>query len=633
MFDKESLSENELRHLQEISRLARGDILKMTTLARSGHPGGSMSSLDIYIVVFSYAKLRETPRDRIIVSHGHTSPGVYAALARLGYLPVDEVIAFFRKGGSPYEGHVIRGIPFIDWSTGNLGQGLSAACGFAIASKLKKEGRNIFVLMSDGEQQKGQVSEARRFAIKYGLSNIKVIIDYNRLQICGSIKKVMPQNIIENYLSDGWDVIEVDGHNHADIYRAIRKSLSIEKPVCILAHTIMGKGVPFMENNEKYHGTPLTEEEYRRAMDILGLEDNLDMYKEKRKGVWSYELKVENDEIGAIEIGQPFTYTGEQKVDNRTAFGRALKDLADKNIPQGRYISVFDCDLAPSVKTVDFSKSYPEYFFQSGIQEHSTATIAGALSTTGILTFFADFGVFGIDETYNQHRLNDINRTNLKLIITHVGLDVGQDGKTHQCIDYIGLARNLFNFKLIVPCDPNQTDRAIRYVAKTNGNFIVAMGRGTWPVIYGEDGHPLYGENYEFVYGKADVLRNGSDILMITYGGMVDRALRIRENLKKDGISMAVVNMACVLEVDRKTLDQFLSVPVIVTYEDHNLYTGVAQTVSRFLLEAKFQGTLLSFGVKKYGVSGDTEEALRAEGLDIDSITEELIRIFKKTLK
>lgn len=630
MFNNEELTKEELERLQEISRIAKGDILTMTTLAKSGHPGGSMSSLDIFIVLFSYANLKEEPRDRIVISHGHTSPGVYAALARLGYLPVEEVIAFFRKGGSPYEGHVVRGIPFIDWSTGNLGQGLSAACGFAIASKLKKENNYVFCVMSDGEQQKGQVSESRRFAKKYGLSNIKVIVDYNKMQICGSIEKVMPQNIIENYLSDGWDVIEIDGHDHNEIYRAIRKSLQIENPVCVLAHTVMGKGVPFMENNEKYHGTPLSENEFKAAMEILGLDDRLNEYKEKRKGTWSFRLEFEDSKIDSLDVGEPFIYFPEENVDNRTAFGRALKDLADKNIPYGRYISVFDCDLAPSVKTLEFQEAYPEFFFESGIQEHSTATIAGALSTSGILTFFADFGVFGIDETFNQHRLNDINGTNLKLILTHVGLDVGQDGKTHQCIDYIGLARCLYNFKVIVPCDPNQTDKVIRYIAKTPGNFMVAMGRSRWPVILKEDGTPFYGEKYEFHYGKADILRDGKDVLIVTYGAMVEKALKVRESLQKSGISVAVVNMACVLEEDTETLCKFLSAPVIVTYEDHNYLTGIAPLISRFLLEKKYQGTFLSFGVKKYGVSGSPEEAYIAEGLDVDSVAESIKSALRK---
>ena len=140
MFEKERLTEDESQRLGELSRVAKGDIITMTRLAGSGHPGGSISSLDAYLVLFSYAKLNDAPRDRIVVSHGHTSPGVYASLARLGYLPVDEVVAFFRKAGSPFEGHVVKGIPFIDWSTGNLGQGLSAGCGFALGVEAPQRG-------------------------------------------------------------------------------------------------------------------------------------------------------------------------------------------------------------------------------------------------------------------------------------------------------------------------------------------------------------------------------------------------------------------------------------------------------------------------------------------------------------
>ena len=625
MFDREQLTEDELERLKELSRLAKGDIITMTTLAGSGHPGGSMSSLDIYLVLFSYAHLREKPRDRVVVSHGHTSPGVYAALARLGHLPVDEVIAFFRKAKSPFEGHVVKGIPFIDWSTGNLGQGLSAGCGFAIATRMRRENTHVYVLMGDGEQQKGQISEARRFAKKYGLSNITVVVDYNRLQISGSIGNVMPQNIIENYLSDGWDVFEINGHDCNEIYQALKKSRITDTPSCIVAHTIMGNGIPFMENKEKYHGSPLNEKEYKDALEILGLEDNLAFYREKRKGIWEWKPPVEHEEI-VIDTGEPFTYKEEDKVDNRTAFGKTLKDLGDRNIGKGRPICTFDCDLAGSVKTGDFAKAYPEYFFQGGIQEHNTATISGALSSTGILTFFADFGVFGIDETYNQQRLNDINRTNLKLMLTHVGLDVGPDGKTHQCVDYIGLASNLYHFKVVVPCDPNQTDRVVRYVAKTKGNFLVGMGRNRWPVMYNENRKAFFGDGYDFIYGKMDTIKGGEDGGIITYGGMVSRAVEIRDNLMKKGICLSVINMSCVREIDEGVMGELLKVPYIFTYEDHNLHTGIAPFIAGYLLKHGYRGRMESFGVKDYGTSGDTDEVFRVEGLDVELMTEVLLK-------
>lgn len=626
MFDKEQLTEKELGDLRELSRLAKGDIVTMTTLAGSGHPGGSMSSLDVYLVLFAYANLSGKGRDRIVVSHGHTSPGAYASLARLGHMPVDEAIAFFRKAGSPFEGHVVKGIPFIDWSTGNLGQGLSAGCGFAIASKIRKDGSHVYVLMGDGEQQKGQISEARRFAKKYGLSNITVVVDYNGLQISGSIESVMPQNIIENYLSDGWDLIEVNGHDHNEIYGALKEARSAKNPTCIIAHTVMGNGVPFMENKEKYHGSPLNEKEYKEAVDVLGVPDRIDLYREMRKGSSTFKGVYEEPEMN-VDAGQPFTYVNEDKIDNRTAFGKALKDLADRNIGKGQAVCAFDCDLASSVKTGDFAKAYPGYFFQGGIQEHNVATISGALSTTGMLTFFADFGVFGIDETYNQHRLNDINRTNLKLMLTHVGLDVGPDGKTHQCVDYIGLTGSLYRFRVIVPCDPNQTDRVVRYAAQQNGNFLVAMGRNRWPVIAGADGKPFYGDGYVFEYGRMDIFGQGADGAVITYGGMLAKALQIQEGLQKKGVGVVVVNMPCVREIDAVAMERIMKLPFIITYEDHNVHTGIAPFMAQYLLKNGYRGKMESFGAKMYGTSGDTEEVLKFEGLDVASMTENIMKI------
>ncbi len=626
---QQGLTTEEAQRLQHLSKLAKGDILTMTTLAGSGHPGGSMSSLDLYLALFSCGNFGAGGKDRVVVSHGHTSPGAYASLARLGHLPVDEVIAFFRKAGSPFEGHVVKGVPFIGWSTGNLGQGLSTGCGFALAAKLLGEASQVYVLMGDGEQQKGQISEARRFAKKYGLKNLTVMVDYNRLQISGSISDVMPQNIAENYLSDGWDVLEIDGHDFAEIYGALEKAREAGNPLCIIASTVMGNGVAFMENKAKYHGSPLNEKEYGEAMTLLGLENRLDEYRAKRRGTWTW-VPPAGGTAPAMEAGSPRTYTGDDKADNRTAFGNALKDIADRNIPEGRHVCALDCDLASSVKTGDFGKAYPDHFFQGGIEEHNTATIAGALSVSGVLTFFAGFGVFGIDETYNQQRLNDINGTNLKLMLTHVGLDVGPDGKTHQCIDYIGLANNLFNFKVIVPCDANQTDRVVRYAAREEGNVLVAMGRNRWPVIVDEQGRPVFGQGYEFVYGKMDVLRRGEDGAIVTYGGMAARALQIAAALGAVGIDLSVVNMPSVQVTDDGVMEELCRLPYVITYEDHHVKTGIAPLIAADLLKRGFRGRMESFGVTAYGKSGDTDDVLRLQGLDVESMVGALRKIMKR---
>jgi len=627
-FEKERLSREEIEELEGLARLARGDIIKMTTLAGSGHPGGALSSLNILLLLYSKAQIDpQNPlwpeRDRIVISHGHISPGVYAALGRVGFFDPRAAVATFRLAGSPFEGHVVKKVPGVEWDTGNLGQGLSAGCGFALAARLKGLGYRTFVVMSDGEQTKGQVAEARRFAVKYGLRDLTVIIDYNRIQISGRIEEVMPSRIREAYLADGWDVMEIDGHDFQEIYQAIREALGRGRPVAILAHTVMGKGISFMEDEREYHGRALTQGEYRRAIQELGLEDDLQEYAKMRKEeVFGSIPPRPLPEIPKVDGGVPLTYEAGEKVGNRAAFGKALVDLAARNIERGVPVVAFDCDLASSVRVEEFGKRFPDYFFEGGIQEHNTATIAGALSREGILTFFADFGVFGIDEVYNQQRLNDMNETNLKLVCTHTGLDVGQDGKTHHCIDYLGVMRNLFGFKVIVPADPNQADRAIRYAATQWGNFLITTGREKEPVITTEEGRPFFDDSYTFRYGEGDLLRPGDMGAIVTMGGMASRAIRAWERLKGEGIRVMVINISCPFSLDKELLRQAASTGLIITYEDHHVETGLGCEVAKLIADEGWRVRFRRLGVTAYGLSGRPEELLRTQGLDESSLAE-----------
>lgn len=637
-FAKENLQEQEIKQLQETAKQCRGDILKMTTLASSGHPGGSFSSIDIHLVLYSYANLNPNDpynplRDRIAVSCGHISPCVYSTLGRLKFIDIDEAIAGFRKERTPFEGHIVRDIPGIEWSSGNLGQGLSAGCGFALASRIKKEDWNVYVAMSDGEQAKGQVAEARRFAKKYNLTNLTVIIDYNQLQISGWLKDVMPQNIKANYESDGWKVIEIDGHDYQQIYKALKEATEDkDNLVAILAKTEMGKGVSFMENKWEFHGKPLNSEEYKQAIEELGAEDNLEKYKNMREQTQSYNIKKRPEIKINIDTGIPITYTASDKMDNRGAFGKALADIGSRNFNKEdrNPLAVLDCDLATSVKTTDFAAKCSCNFFQGGVQEHNTATIAGAVSTENIITFFADFGVFGVDETYNQHRLNDMNHTNLKLICTHCGLDVGEDGKTHQCIDYIGAMKNLFGYKIIVPADPNQTDRATRYISKEKGNFIIPMGRSKLPVILNENGNPFFGENYKFNYGKADTLRDGKDAAIITCGTIVGKAVKISDSLKEKGLSVKILNIACPSDIDRDAIKDAAKTGLIVTYEDHHKDTGLGSIVAQVIAEESLSTKFIKLGVDHYGESGKPDELYKIFGLDEEGVANTILSNLKK---
>ncbi|MEI6126872.1 MAG: thiamine pyrophosphate-dependent enzyme, partial [Pseudomonadota bacterium] len=321
-FKEKQLDGKSSNELKELAKLARGDILTMTTLAGCGHPGGSMSSIDMYLTLYSCGKIfpdnpRHPDRDRIIISHGHTSPGAYAALGKTGFINSEDAIIGFRQSGSIFEGHVERTVPGIEWGTGNLGQGLSAGCGFALGARLKKKDYHVFVLMGDGEQQKGQISEARRFAAKYRLGNLTALIDNNHLQISGNIHDVMPQNIKENFISDGWKVIEIDGHDFTQIYDALYTAVNDPSgPVAIMAKTVMGKGVSFMENVAKYHGVTLTEEQYIQAMAELSLPHDMAGYREKQKNARFIASHCPPAGKTTIFTGEPICYAGDAGLDN-----------------------------------------------------------------------------------------------------------------------------------------------------------------------------------------------------------------------------------------------------------------------------------------------------------------------------
>ena len=618
-FAQPDISDKELVHISELARQARADIIEMTTQAGSGHPGGSLSSIDLFLTIWNYANITplivDSPdRDRVVVSHGHTAAGIYAALGRLGYFDPAEAIQKFRCEGSVFQGHADLHTPGVEWVCGNLGQGLSAACGFALASRLTRTPYHVFCVMGDGEQQKGQIAEARRFAVKYGLGNLTAVIDCNGLQAMGSVEDTMPQNLAAEWSMAGWNVVIVDGHDLRQIYKACCAAYHDDsKPTVILAETVMGKGVSFMEGRYEYHGQPLNKKECEAALIEL---------------VWSGKCVISENSckpqvVKAVDSVENMVRTGiprkyESASDGRSAFGNALSDLAAANpdVP----MAVFDCDLSASVKTQGFGGIRPNSIFQCGIQEHSTASIAGAVSKSGVLSFFADFGVFGIDETYNQHRMNDINETSLKLVCTHCGLDVGEDGKTHQCIDYIGLAASMFGWKLIVPADANQTDRVIRYVASTPGRFMVALGRSKSSIISREDGTTLFAGSYGFEYGKADWVRTGSDGVIISTGGMVARALTAHHKLRECGLDIGVMSLTCPLDLDTAAISAAAGTGLVVTYEDHHIRTGIGSLVGAYLAEVGATCRFMRAGVTHYGASSSPDNNYERQGLDVDSL-------------
>jgi len=625
------LTPEHLQVLEDRALVSRGHILTATSVAGSGHPGGSMSSIEMYTTLYSCANIRaDEPRwpqrDRIVISHGHTSPGAYVALSANGFFPAEELTAHFRQAGSVFEGHVERSVPGIEWSSGNLGQGLSAGLGFALGARLTGADWHTFVAMSDGEQQKGQVGEARRAAAKGGLGNLTAIVDWNHIQISGRTEDVMPVHLPEDWAADGWRVIECDGHDISALHEALRDAIDDGVPSVVLARTVIGKGVSFMEGKEEFHGRGLKADEYERAMSELGLDPSVGAVARARRSEPCEVIALEHQTPAlAVATGSNRTLAAGEKADCRGAWGAALVDLARANpdLP----IGVFDCDLAVSVKTDGFAAERPEGFIQFGVGEHNAATASGALSTVpGVLSFWSDFGVFGIDEVYNQQRLNDINGAALKLAVTHCGLDVGEDGKTHQCIDYVGALRDFFGWRIIVPADANQTDRAVRAMPGLQGNVALAMGRSKLPVIADANGEALFGSDYEFEYGEIVWAREGSDACVLTMGTLAGATIAAVDRLAEDGAELEVGIVACPLDLDPDAMEYASQVPLIVTVEDHNIRSGLGASVAEWLSENGSSTRLVRIGVESYQSSGASGDVMTMAGLDVDGITDRLRR-------
>ena len=280
--DQASLDPEQKTALEQMWLRCMSRIIVSTTLAGSGHPGGSMSSLHLLLML--YGMMSHDPlnacgqdRDRLVVSMGHISPGVYSVLCEFGYAKADDFCLEYRRTGSAFCGHIETCVPGVEWNSGVLGQGLSVGTGMALGLKLYRKKNRIFVLMGDGEQQKGQISEARRFASKYGLNNMACIVDRNYLQICGSTNTVMPQDVAADYAAAHWNVVYIkDGNDFEQVFQALRSVYRYEAgdprfPTAIVARTVMGKGVSFMENKAKYHGSALSEAEAAKALEELGV--------------------------------------------------------------------------------------------------------------------------------------------------------------------------------------------------------------------------------------------------------------------------------------------------------------------------------------------------------------------------
>ncbi|MFH0836500.1 MAG: transketolase [Candidatus Aenigmatarchaeota archaeon] len=648
-FDKE-LTDPEIQYILHSVKQVRADTIRSTRAADSGHPGGALGSADIlFITLFGANISPETPYDftnnMFLASAAHYAPGIYSSQAQLGLFPIEE-LDFLRLSGSLLEGHVTHKVPGNWWTTGILGQGLSASMGFAIGKRLLGYDNNyIFVHMGDGEQNKGQIAEALRFGKKYNIKNVIPIVCNNRQQLSNTTESVMPMNISGVYQAAGWNVLEIP--NYTDDVERIKQYWKALGDATIgltalIVNTTMGKGVLEIENSYEYHGKPLPEDLVKKYLEVFGFEaqDLAETRERRAQGFSKTEYQGRPKPNLNINLGEKRLYRREDKdvkngkIANRDAWQNALMSLAKANMDETGEalegyspIAVVDCDLEGSVKTQKFREAYSNNFFQSGIQEHHAGTFAGALSAMPILTFLADFGVLSVDEMYSQHRLTALNEGNLKLVSTHCGLDVGEDGKTHQAEGYL-LLDSKYGWTTFTPMDANQTDRIVPYMAQNHGCMHMAVGRSDAFIIYKQnEDTPFFDLDYDFELGKVDELRNyGDDVVIYTYGAMAWRAVEAAEQLNKQGIGAKVLGLSTPMYSNKEAVKSAVTdnTKLVISYEDHFIGSeghervGIAPLIKNWLYDTSHHPEVYNLGTREPGTSGKPDDVYRAAGLHQD---------------
>jgi transketolase len=625
------LSDDHIQFLKTLSKSCRNSIVGMVTNAQSGHPGGSCSVIDYLSLIYAFI-ISQTGED-VVVSNGHVSPAVYSILAEMGYIPREDVIKSFRKSGSIYEGHITRHVAGVHYGTGPLGIGVSVATAFAISEKLKGHNHKVFGLVGDGESEEGQVYEMMHFANKYKLNNFILFMDYNEVQLTDSIEKIMPMNFKEIFKSANWNVVDANGHNFAEMWGALDLAYNSDRPTIIIGHTIMGKGVSFMEpdglaHKSTWHGiAPKPEQAAAELNGPLKMSDDevseLNAFRKLVK--WhpedpkKYDVK-QLSVMPGVQTGKPIVLPAGTKADCRGAYGKALLDLAKLN-PN---ILAMTADVGGSVKTDVMGKQFPERVLEVGIAEQHMISLAGGLSLTGFVPFCSTFGAFISSRGKDQARVNDINRANVKMVATHCGLSVGEDGPTHQAIDDMGSFLGLFNTHVLEPADANQTDYIIRFIASHYGNFYVRMGRHAFDVILKEDGTPFYDENYKFEYGKADHLRSGDKVTVVAAGSMVPIALSVADKLK----NVDLLAMSALKSIDKNALIASLKkTKKLITIEDHNPYSGWASQINKLIAEEGLKVKIRNMAVTEYQLSGKSMELYDAAHIGAKDLEEACLKI------
>jgi transketolase len=599
--------------LKELAQLIRYYILVSTTEAGSGHPTSSLSATDLMtcllfggIFKFDVNNPHSPNNDRIIFSKGHASPLFYALWAAAGKVTEEELLTL-RKFGSPLEGHPTVLFPYTEASTGSLGQGLSIGVGMALNAKyIDKLPYKTFVLLGDSEMAEGSQWEAIQIAAHYNLDNLVGIIDVNRLGQRGETMYGHNLNAYKKRVSSfGWKSIVIDGHSLSEILTAYRKAQRASQPVMIIAHTIKGKGVSFVEDKNGWHGKALNREDLAKALEELG-PINSSLRGTIRKPKQLKPEKPDAQEIQGIE------YDPDKPVATRKAYGHALARI----FPAYSDIVVLDAEVSNSTYSEIFKEAYPDRFFEMYIAEQNMVGTALGFSRRGKIPFISTFAAF-FTRAFDQIRMSQYSDPNIKFVGSHAGVSIGEDGASQMGLEDFAMFRTPLNSVVLYPSDAVSTEKLVEEAAKHHGLVYIRTTRQATPVIYNNE--------EEFPIGGSKVLReSNNDLVTVVAAGItLFEALSAYEELKKDGISIRVVDLYSLKPVDSATLHECAkTTKAIITVEDHFSEGGLGDAV-----KSSFTSLPVPFyclAVTKMPRSGKPQELLDYEGISKNALIEKI---------
>jgi len=604
--------------LEQIAKKLRIHSMKMTTESASGHPTTCMSMADLMACLF-FDEMQynihdpfDWANDEIVLSKGHAAPILWAAYAEAGVIP-EKNLKNLRKITSPLEGHPTPRMKWIKAATGSLGQGLSVGVGMAAALKIGKSPRRVYVVMGDGECAEGSVWEAANSASDLKLDNLCAIVDINRL---GQSEQTMHGHDVRTYEKKfkafGWDTIKIDGHKIDQILDAFKKAKASDKPTVILAKTLKGKGVSFIEDKNGWHGKPLTKDDLEKALEELGPMPEVDA----RKWVKKPRSKKFPFENGRFKFKRK---DYEKKTATRRAYGNALVRLGEVN---DRVVSI-DGDVKNSTYADDFFKAFPKRSFQSYIAEQNMVGMGIGLSAKGFLPYMATFAAF-LSRAHDQIRMAAYSEANLKIVGSHVGVSIGADGASQMGLEDMAIFRPIPGCVVLYPSDPVSAEACVETLARHTGISYLRTSRPATDILYKKD--------EKFPIGGSKVLKRSKNdkAVVIAAGITLHEALKAYEELKKDGISIRVMDAYSILPIDREGIQKEIKDVGnrVIVVEDHFENGGLGDAVM-----SAFAGQvdMIHLAVKALPRSGQPDELMDKYGISARHIVDAVKKIKEKS--